>query len=301
MNKKLIISIALIILSVGALLLFRANFGIDFADASLTIVATENVNFGSDALNDANKLKNITRVEQVSTNQLYLYFQPITDNSYLTDLSGYIDRYKLSQSESYMYRFPSEEFTLITNRAVTLGLAIMLIMFIFVGAELRGQNWKRWQVGYSIVTDFFISFGVIVLIGGVLAVFAELGLKMENEFVSYVMVCVGITGLFRLYEINIFKRTRINDNGKLDKNEMLLVFKNRKPELILLSCVLLLAGFMPLVVLGGKLTILSLLVFLSIGVNYLVAVYIKPGFLTFMFEQGENTRMLKKKAFEKIW
>jgi hypothetical protein len=292
MNKKVIITLVVVALSVASILIFKANWGIDDADANIIYVtATDNKALTDNVIADASALSHLTHVDQLDKTELALYFQPLSDNVDLA-VSVFANKYSLTQSSTLIYRFASEEFNLFANRALTLGLVVMLILFIYQGVELRHLNWKRWQVGYYIASDFFIVLLVTVVELGVASIFGELGMKMDNPFQVIFAVALGVTLLFRGYEMELVKRM-----GK----DLRITFKDRRPELIMLSCVLVLAGFMPFVVLSWQLAVPSLLILLSIGLNYLTAIYIKPFFVEFMFEQGKSTALLKRKALNKEW
>lgn len=292
MKNKVLISIATILLAIFAIVAFRGNLGIDFTDASLiTVATTDNSALTDNVLADASALKNISRVERLNHNELTLYFQPISDNVDQI-VSAFANKYLLSQSETMVYRFSSEEFNLFFNRFLTLGLIVMFVLFLYQGAELRGIRWKRWQVAYSIASDFFITLIVTLVQVGFACILGEFGIKMDNSFLTIFFIATAVTLIFRGYETDLIKRY---------KNNFPAVFMDRKPELILLACVLLLAGFLPFVVLSWQLAGASTLILFSIGINYLVAIYIKPDFVEFMFEQGKNTLLLKKKALSKEW
>jgi len=296
MNKKLLITLIVLVLSIFAIYFFRANWGIDFADAFMVNAQSDNVVVTGEMISDANAVKNIVRVENIANNSLNLYFQPITDNSFISSLNLYAQKDKLTLSSIYTYRFASEEYNLIVNRLATMGLAVLFIMFIYMGAELRGVDFKRWQVGYYIVSDFILSVAIMIIVLGVLSVFGQLGFKMDNPLLTFMMANLGINLLYRVYEIEIIKRTK-----STDKKDLLGVFKNRKPEIILLSCVLSLVILLPFMVLGGQMSVLSLLILTTLGLNYLTTIHLKPGFINFMFEQGEKMGMLKNKIFNKEW
>jgi len=300
MNKKPIIIFAILALSLAALFVFKANWGIDFADANLYIVSTDNAALTDNILTDSSKLPSLARVEQVGEGSLYLYFQPLSDNVD-TAVGEFAAKYDLSMTDSMIYRYSSEEFRLIVNRATTLGMIILFVLFFYQGVELRSKGWKRWQVGYYIVTDFLVTAGVSLIVCAIASVMGQLSLKMDNDFVVMMGLALGIGILYRLYEVELIKRISINEKNITNYAEIKSIFKTRKPELILLSCVLLLAGFMPLVVLSWPLAAMSILIGASIGLSYLSSVYIKPGLTVFMLKQGEETGFLKKKAFSKLW
>lgn len=292
MNKKIIITLVVVALSLVSIFVLKANWGIDNADANLIYVATtDNKALTDNVIADASVLKDISHVDQLDNKQLILYFQPLSDNVD-SAVSAFASKYKLTQSETMIYRYASEEYNLIFNRALTLGLAVLLILFVYQGIELRNMSWKRWQVGYFIASDFFLIFLITIVEFGIACVFGKLGMKMDDTFQVIFAITVGITIIFRGYEMELIKRF---------KKDLRVVFKDRKPEFIMLVCVLFLAGFMPFVVLSWPLAGASMLILISIGLNYLTAVYIKPDFVEFMFEQGKNTALLKRKALNKEW
>jgi hypothetical protein len=300
LKNRYLVTALIIVLSAAAIFLFKANWGIDYADADLYIVKSDNVAITDNAYSAISQLKNLSRIERINNDSLYLYFQNQTDNKDQT-LANVVAEQNLKLVAKYLYRFPSEEFRLIANRTVTFALAIIVIAIIFYGADLRGLGWRRWQVGYYIFNDLLMSLGIGIIVLGLASVFGQLGLKMDNDFVSYMGIVLGIIAIYRVYELEIIKQLVLNSGNKINYSDLKVLISNRRPELIMLSCVLLLFAFLPFAVLLGKMIAMAVLVGIAIVVNYYFSSKIKTAMLIFILEQGENTKLFKKSSFQKIW
>lgn len=292
MNKKIIIATVVVLVSILVLIIFRGNLGIDFSDANLIYVSTtDNKSLTDNVIADASTLKNISRVEKIDNNKLMLYFQPLSDNAD-SRVAEFAAKYNLSQSATMIYRYAKDEYVFILDQSIGISLISLLVLFVYQGAELRGLGWKRWQVAYYITSDFFLTLLTVVVELGLASVLGELGMKMDNTFITVLFMAIAVSAIYRWYEADLIRRY---------KKDLSIIIKERKPELILLTCIVLIAGFLPLVVLSWQVMGWSILVLAAIGLNYAVSVYYKPGFVEFMFEEGKNTAFLKQKMLNKEW
>jgi hypothetical protein len=298
MKNKPVIVLFAVILSVLSIYFFKSNWGIDFAGADLYILKGDNTGFSEEIIVGANKLKQVSRVERINNENLYVYFQNITDNKEIVDFSS---ANNLEITGDYSYRYTEEEYRMITYRISMIILIIIGVGSIFYIADLYKLDWKRWQIVYYFVNDLFISALVVLFSIAFSSLLGQIGIKIDGDFTSIAGIAFAITVAYRLYELEILKRIKLNKSNSLNLEDLKDVFIKRKPELILISTVIVLIGFMPLAVILGKISIISSIVLVSILINYGMAIFIKPELLIFLLTQGERSKIIKKSFFQKTW
>jgi hypothetical protein len=296
-NKPVIILIAFI-LSLLSLYFFKSNWGIDYAGADLYILKGDNTGFSEEIIVGANKLKQVSRVERVNNENLYVYFQNSSDNKEIVDFSN---TNNLKISGEYAYRYTEEEYRMMTYRISMGALIIIAISSIFYIADLYKKEWKRWQIIYYFANDLLLSALVTLFTIAFTSILGQIGIKIDNDFTAVAAISFAITVSYRLYELEIIKRIKLNQSNKINFEDLKEIFTKRKPELILISTVIVLVGFMPFAVILGGLSISSSVILVSIVINYAMAVFIKPELLIYLFIQGERSRIIKKTFFQKTW
>ena len=305
MNKfanHYVLTVFMIVIAAACVLVFRANRGIDYADARLYVLQQANVTELSDNVIQAVKqLPNIARVELIGSDKIYAYFQDATDNVILANVQKVEQSYPVTTVGVYNYKYAMGLDNYLVNSAIEWGIIFFGLGIIYYALELRGLGWKRWQVLSYIVSDVFMTAASIIVLLGTASLVGQLGMKMDDDFVALMGLGVGITAIFQLFEIEIIKRAVLNVGNKVNFDDAEGVFVRRKPELILLSCVLTLIGFMPLLVVFGRLSVLSVIVFMAIAVNYYLAVNVKPGLFGFLLRQGTRAGLSSSRIFQKVW
>lgn len=256
------IVLALMVLSLVAIFVFKLNLSPDFSSSRVVIaqldheVSTDNVRATADAI-----LKT-SQVMKEGTDKFYLVFQNVTDEQILDFTSKYIDAQGgVSSTGDYNFKYAGE--VLIFQRILIISAIAFISYAVYAAHSLKGIGFKRIDMIPVIGGELLIFIFSATVLSGVGSLLGAAGLKMDFTYWTMFILAIAVIAAFRIYTIfrfrDIAKREMTTDLSVLYQK----LFSKFWPEFVFLFCIAIIICVLPFVVLGTSFLLDAVLVIVA--------------------------------------
>ena len=296
----LIVFLVLIVVSILSALFFKLNLGVEYMDATVISVQLDHEDTMSNIENKVSSYMPISKIEKEGTSNFYVYFQNITSEDALkiesnikSDISGVIS--------TGVFEYHAARERALIQRAEIITLFGIFAFSIYIFANFKNKKFTVSQVLSMWASELFVILVNILLLVGLASILGKMGVIMDNNFWSIFFLSIGITMLYRIYEIlkvRMILKTLEIESIEDAYSKMIEIYW---PEFVFISCFLALMAFLPLTVLGISILKSSTMVFFTILTAFASVLYLKP-FLQKELLIISNSKLLKKiKFLNKKW
>lgn len=296
------IVLALVVLSILAIAVFKLNLSPDFASSRVLIVQIDHEENLTDVQAKADAILKTGQVLKESTGKFYLAFQNVTDEQ----INDFKTKFAAAQpgvisTGDYNFNYAGEIF--IWERLVIVGVVSMLAYLVYTAFNFKGLGLKRIELWPLISVEFFsFAFSLIVLTG-VGSLLGQLGVVMDFNYWTTLMLAFAIIAAFRVYTLLRFRDSLKKNPGSNFAVVYKSLFAKYWPEFVFIFCIAIIICVLPLIVIGKTFAVTAILVAVACVLALFNFALLQKHFLQFLndWDFAPAKKLTSKSTWLKKW